>query len=167
MRIKRMLSGSLLAILTLGAIHSAVAQQSSAPGIADKVKGLFSNTKEDELLEPDEAFKFKVVAKGTNLLAVDLIPANGYYLYKERMRFALKNASGVNISSVKFPSGEMKTDQILGRTEVFKKTVPIAISLGGAAKGKTVTLVTSYQGCQEKLGVCYPPIEKSVNLALP
>ena len=61
----------------------------------------------------------------------------------------------------------MKNDLILGRTEVYKKAVPVEIALDKAAKGKSVTLLASYQGCQEKLGVCYPPIEKTVTLVLP
>lgn len=157
----------LVTLLVAASAVPALAQQSSSPGLQDKVKGLFSNTNEDELLEPDAAFKFQVVPKGMNTLAADLIPAKGYYLYKQRIQFALKNASGVSINAVKLPSGEMKTDQIFGRTEVYKKAIPVELTLNGATKGKAVTLVASYQGCHEKLGVCYPPIEKSVNLILP
>jgi thiol:disulfide interchange protein DsbD len=100
-------------------------------------------------------------------LSADLIPAKGYYLYKQRIQFALKNANGVSINAVKLLSGEMKTDQIFGRTEVYKKAIPVELALHGATKGKAITLVASYQECHEKLGVCYPPIEKAVNLVLP
>ncbi|OWW20723.1 protein-disulfide reductase DsbD N-terminal domain-containing protein [Noviherbaspirillum denitrificans] len=145
----------------------ALAQQSTAPGLSTKVKNLFSAPKEDELIEPDLAFTLKVAAKSTNQLNVDVVPANGYYVYKERIRFSLKDGSGVRIGSVKFPPGEMKTDQIFGRTEVFRNAVPITIALDNAAKGKSVVLSASYQGCHEKLGVCYPPIDKTVSLVLP
>ncbi|WP_247869565.1 protein-disulfide reductase DsbD N-terminal domain-containing protein [Herbaspirillum sp. ST 5-3] len=167
MRSKKALAGWLLAALSLSLTCPVMAQQSSPSGLSDKVKGLFSNTKEDELVEPDVAFKMKAVAKTTNLLAVDLTPANGYYVYKERIKFSVKDTAGIRINNVKLPVGEMKTDQIFGRTEVFKKNVPITITLDNAAKGKNITLFASYQGCHEKLGVCYPPIEKSVTLVLP
>lgn len=167
MKIKTIQAAIFLTPLVAALTLPAHAQQSSSPGLQDKVKGLFSSTNEDELLEPDAAFRFQVVAKGTNTLSADLIPAKGYYLYKQRIHFALKNASGVSITAVKLPSGEMKTDQIFGRTEVYKKAIPVELTLNGAMKGKPVTLVASYQGCHEKLGVCYPPIEKAVNLVLP
>lgn len=167
MKTKTVQAALFFATLVAASTLPAFAQQSTAPGLQDKVKGLFSSTNEDELLEPDAAFKFQVAAKGANTLAADLIPAKGYYLYKQRIQFVLKNASGVSISAVKLPAGEMKTDQIFGRTEVYKKAVPVELTLNGTTKGKSVTLVASYQGCHEKLGVCYPPIEKSVNLVLP
>lgn len=167
MKTNNIFAYALMAVLGFSLAHAATAQQSSAPGLGDRVRGLFSNTKGDELLEPDVAFKMKAVAKATNLLAVDLAPANGYYVYKERIKFSIKEPAGVRINIVKFPVGEIKTDQIFGRTEVFKKNIPITITLDNATKGKTVTLLASYQGCHEKLGVCYPPIEKSVSLVLP
>ena len=61
--------------LSLSLVHSATAQQSTAPGLTDKVKGLFAQPKEDELAEPDLAFELMVVAKGTNLLNVEVVPA--------------------------------------------------------------------------------------------
>jgi thiol:disulfide interchange protein len=145
----------------------AVSQQSSPEGLQGKLMSLFSAPEEDELLEPDLAFKLSVTAKGTDTLLADLVPARGYYLYKERIQFSVKNGNGVDLKEVKFPAGEMKTDQIFGRTEVYKKAVPVEIALDKAMKGKSITLVASYQGCHEKLGVCYPPIEKTVNLVLP
>jgi len=158
----------IFAMLALVQITPATAQQSSAPGAAKGGLGsLFSSASEDELIEPDLAFKLNVTVKGPNTLVAQVIPAKGYYAYKERMRFSLKNANGVAISSVKLPTGEMKVDQIFGRTEVYRKAVPAEITLNRTSKSNTVTLVASYQGCHEKLGVCYPPIEKTVNLTLP
>lgn len=175
MKTKTLTDAVLLLVLTLPLTMPVHAQQPSAPGLRDRIKGMFSgpnssassSAKEDELIEPDLAFRLKVTARSANMLHVDLVPANGYYIYKERIRFALKDGSAARISNVKFPAGEMKTDQIDGRTEVFKKPVPITITLDNAAKGKTVTLMASYQGCHEKLGVCYPPIDKAVDVVLP
>lgn len=157
----------LLAACVLGPAPHAAAQQSPAPGLKGPLASALPGGGEQALLEPDEAFKLKVAAKNAGTITAELVPASGYYLYKERMRFALKPGGDVAIRAVKLPAGEMKNDLILGRTEVYKKAVPVEIALDKAAGGKSVTLVASYQGCQEKLGVCYPPIEKSVNLILP
>ncbi|GAB3551871.1 hypothetical protein GCM10027343_36590 [Noviherbaspirillum agri] len=164
---KKRVAIAVLAMLAGAHVPWAFAQQSVAPGAKKGLAGLFSNASEEELIEPDQAFQLKVAAKGPNTVVVELLPAKGYYLYKEKIRFALKNASGISISAVKLPTGEMKNDQIFGKTEVYKKTVPAEIALNRAPKSNSITLAASYQGCHEKLGVCYPPIEKTVTLALP
>lgn len=150
------------ALLALAHAVPASAQQSTGKGLGS----LFSSPSEDELIEPDLAFRLNVSVKDANTIVAELVPAKGYYLYRERIKFALKDASGVAISAVKLPTGEMKNDQIFGRTQVYKKPVPAELSLTRSGKANSVALVASYQGCHEKLGVCYPPIEKTVNLTL-
>jgi thiol:disulfide interchange protein len=151
----------LMAALALGLTQPAFAQF-----LPSSLTSLFSSAKADELIEPDLAFTLRVTAKGPNSIVAELTPAKGYYIYKEKIRFSVADASGVSIGSIKLPKGEMKNDLIFGRTEVYKKTVPVEISLSGNAKANDLTLVAGYQGCHEKLGVCYPPIEKSVNVVL-
>jgi len=155
------------AILMFGHAVSVHAQQSAAPGAQKGLGALFASSKEDELMEPDLAFQIKVTAKGANAVVAELLPAKGYYLYKDKIRFSLKNANGVAINAVKLPPGEMKTDQTFGKTEVYKRPIVAEIVLDRSPKANSITLAASYQGCHEKLGVCYPPIEKTVSVALP
>lgn len=157
----------LASLLALGPLPSSFAQQSAPAGEKKGLAGLFSSAAEDELIEPDRAFQMKVSVKGANTLVAELVPAKGYYLYKEKIRFSVKDADGIAIGAVRLPTGEMKTDQIFGKTEVYKKPVPAEIMLNRPGKAKAMTLVASYQGCHEKLGVCYPPINKEVKLTLP
>lgn len=165
---KQPLLGCLLAALFPLLIHSnTFAQQSSAPGVQKRLSDLFSSSKEEELLEPDQAFKLKVSVAGPNTLIAELQPANGYYLYRERVRFALKNARGVVIKKVSLPSGKVKNDPTFGRMETYEKPVQAEILLDRAPSAKSLTLVAGYQGCNEKTGVCYPPIDKEINLTLP
>jgi thiol:disulfide interchange protein len=166
-KMKKQIAVALLAMLMIGQVPLAFAQQSAAPRAQKGIGGLFSSASEDALIEPELAFKLNVAVKGPNTVLVELLPAKGYYLYKEKIRFSLKNADGVAITAVKLPAGEMKTDQIFGKTEVYRKALSAEITLSRSAKANKLTLVASYQGCHEKLGVCYPPIEKAVNLTLP
>ncbi|MGX0137701.1 protein-disulfide reductase DsbD N-terminal domain-containing protein [Cupriavidus metallidurans] len=164
---KRLISSLVLAAWCGGVLPPAVAQQSSAPGLQNRVAGLFSSNKEDELLEPDDAFKLKVSFKNATTLVADLIPANGYYLYKDKVRFALKDASGVAIEAVNLPPGDVKMDQFFGKMETYPRPVKAEITLNRAPKAKNFTLVATYQGCNIKQGVCYPPIVKSIKMTLP
>lgn len=164
---KRLISSLVLAAWCCGMLTPAVAQQSSAPGLQSRLVGLFSSKTEDELLEPDDAFKLKVSFKNPTTVVADLIPANGYYLYKDKVRFALKNASGVAIGVVSLPPGDVKMDKFFGKMETYPRPVKAEITLNRAPKAKDFILVATYQGCQIKLGVCYAPIEKSIKMTLP
>lgn len=163
---KKRMNVVFLTMLILAPFQSAFAQQSTAPGTQKGLASLFSSAKEDELVKPDQAFKLKLATRGPNTVVVELVPAKGYYLYKEKIRFSVKGSSGVAISAIELPAGEMKTDLIFGKMEVYRKSIPAEIALNRAPKANRVTLVASYQGCHEKLGVCYPPIEKTMNLTL-
>ena len=120
-----------------------------------------------EPLPPDQAFKLKVSVRGPNTVIAELVPAPEHYLYKSKVSFALKTASGVMIRQVQLPVGEAKNDPNFGPMEVYRKPIQAEIALDRTPKAKTLTLLARYQGCNEKLGVCYPPIDKSVDLVLP
>lgn len=163
-----LISALLLAVAALAAQTAAYAQQSTSPNAQKGLGSLFfSGPKEEDLLEPDKAFTIKTTVKGANALQAVLTPASGYYMYKERIRFALKDAPGVTIKAVKLPAGELKQDPTFGKTEIYKQPVLAEILLERTAQAKGATLVAGYQGCHEKLGVCYPPIEKNIKLVLP
>lgn len=118
----------------------------------------------EEPLPPDEAFRFKASLKRADTVVAEIIPAKKHYLYKNKVRFALKNANGVMIREVKLPAGELKNDPFFGLIEVYKAPVVAEIILDRAPKTRAFTLYASYQGCNEKLGVCYPPIEKTIDM---
>lgn len=164
---KRLLPYLALTMISVGAHQYGLAQQSTSPSLQQRIGGLFSETKEDELLEPDKAFTIKMTAKGPTTLVAELIPAKGYYLYKERIRFSMKNSSGVTVKSVKLPNGKVTNDPTFGRTETYEYPVLAEITLDRSPKVKNVTLIAGYQGCHKTTGVCYPPIEKVLNLSLP
>ncbi|RZI40082.1 cytochrome C biogenesis protein [Herbaspirillum sp. HC18] len=118
-----------------------------------------------ELLEPDAAFRVQVLQKDKNTLVAQFDIAKDYYLYKQRMRFALKDSPGMALQSIRYPTGTMKQDAIFGRTEVFKNRIEIELSLERVGANK-VAVVVDYQGCEEKRGVCYAPMQKTFTLAL-
>ncbi len=165
--IRKSLLSVLLVVIAAGAQPLTHAQQSTAPGAQKGLGSLFSSPKEEDLLEPDKAFTIKTSFKGKDTLVAVLTPAPGYYLYKERIRFALKDAPGVAIKSIKLPAGTVKNDPTFGKTETYSQPVQAEIALERAPMAKNFTLMAGYQGCHEKLGVCYPPIDKTLKLTLP
>lgn len=151
--VKPLLKYLLPVLFFLGMVPSGFAQLLGGPG--------------GELLPPDEAFKLKVAFKGRQTLVVDLVPAKNYYFYKSKVRFAVKAPGGVLIEEVRLPAGETKNDPFFGTMEIYRTPIQAEIALKRSSTARKFTLLATYQGCNEKVGVCYPPIEKSVDLALP
>ena len=71
------------------------------------------------------------------------------------------------IREVRLPPGEVKNDPFFGSMEIYKKPIQVEIILDRTPKAKRLTLLANYQGCNEKIGVCYPPQQKSFDLAFP
>ena len=134
---------SLLLLLSLGPVPAMAAEQP---------------------LPPDEAFKFSATLKGNDTVVANIILARNHYLYKNKTRFALKNAKGVMLKEIQLPVGEMKNDPFFGMIEVYKVPITVTLPLVRSPKAEGLTLLATYQGCNEKLGICYPPTEKTVDL---
>jgi len=117
---------------------------------------------EDEFLPPDEAFQLSVKMVSDNKVALSVMIAEGYYLYREK--FAFESATeGVSILPYELPAGVIKEDEFLGRTEVYHSSFAIDLVLSGQSADGKFQLVAKYQGCAEK-GICYPPISKTIDL---
>jgi thiol:disulfide interchange protein DsbD len=114
-----------------------------------------------DLLEPEQAFRFSARALGGNAVEVRFAIADGYYLYRERFKFAAENA---RLGKPEYPAGERKQDQFFGDTETYRKEVRIRVPVGPGAADPLKLLVTS-QGCAD-VGVCYVPMESTASLRL-
>ena len=121
----------------------------------------------DEFLPPDQAFRLTVKATDGKTLLASFTIAENYYLYRDKIRFSLKDSGGTGIAAVTLPQGDTKSDPTFGKTEVYHKSFQAVIKLKREDNAKQpVNLVAAYQGCSEK-GVCYPPAQKTMALTLP
>ena len=114
---------------------------------------------EEALLPADEAFAFKAkVANDEIQLKWDIAP--GYYLYKEKIKITSDYSKQLGVA--KFPKAKIKNDEFFGKVGTYRNNVVVSIPvLPGDAK--SILLNITFQGCAD-LGVCYPPITKSVAL---
>jgi thiol:disulfide interchange protein DsbD len=117
----------------------------------------------DELLEPDKAFRFSAQALDAGAVEVRYRIADGYYLYRERFRFAAEPAS-VTLGAPRFPEGEIHEDKFFGKQVTYRREVRILLPLAGAGADRIKLTVTS-QGCAD-IGVCYVPQTQSAELRL-
>jgi len=107
----------------------------------------------DELLPPEKAFAASVEQQGQQL-RVHFDIAKGYYLYRDRTRFASQPA-GV-LGTPQLPAGEAKQDPYFGLQQVYHQRVTVTLPLTGPINPDTFTLLATIQGCADA-GLCYPP----------
>jgi thioredoxin:protein disulfide reductase len=117
----------------------------------------------DGLLDPDKAFQFSARALDASTVEVRYAIADGYYLYRERFRFAVEPAA-VKLGAPQFPKGVVHEDQFFGKQETYRKEVRIRLPVETAGTGRVKLTVTS-QGCADS-GVCYVPYDQSAELRL-
>ena len=115
---------------------------------------------EEEYLDPTDAFKFSASLQGGNTIAVNFRIAKGYYMYRERFKFAVSSGK---IGEVKLPAGKLKFD------ETFQKEVEsyrdlLQFSIPVEATGP-ITLTVTSQGCADA-GLCYSPMESTAKFVI-
>jgi thiol:disulfide interchange protein DsbD len=125
-----------------------------------------TRTSGDDFLPPDEAFRFDALAQGTDRVRLNWEIADGYYLYRARIKVKTPSAS-VQLGATQFPPGQIKNDEYFGKQEVYHHelvaTVPVARASGGPLD---LPLEVTYQGCADA-GLCYPPQTKTLSVHLP
>ena len=119
-----------------------------------------------ELLEPERAFAMSARALHARTAEVSFAIADGYYMYRERFKFALEDGAQATLGAPRLPKGERKKDQFFGDVETYRKAVRVRIPVERAsAEAQTLTLVVTSQGCAD-IGVCYVPMESKATLRL-
>ncbi|MBA5685576.1 protein-disulfide reductase DsbD [Rugamonas apoptosis] len=106
---------------------------------------------DEDYLEPDAAFRFSARMADAHTVAVTYQIADGYYMYRERFKFA---AQGATLGAPKIPAGKIHFDETFQKNvETYRGSVTITIPV--EANGG-FTLVSTGQGCSDK-GLCYAP----------
>ena len=132
---------------------------------------LIGGSKQPKFLPVDQAFGISVTVRDGHTLLADLKITPGHFLYRDKTTFAISpesaKASGVRISKVTMPQGKMKLDANFGNVQVLHQSFQAEITLErGSKAAQTILLDATYQGCSD-LGLCYPPTDKQLSIALP
>src|SRR5688572_21414562 len=111
---------------------------------------------EPDLLEPDAAFRFSARVLGPDEVEVRYQVAPGYYLYRDKFKFAVQ-PSTVELGTPELPPGQIKKDEFFGEVQTYRGELRIRLPLRNAPG--PVTLAVTSQGCADS-GVCYVPHEQ-------
>ncbi len=116
-------------------------------------------------LPPDKAFRFTARALNPETIETRFTIADGYYLYRDRIRFTVEPAAA-GLTAPTLPEGKVKEDQFFGRVQTYRGSVIVNLPLKDTAPGQKVVVVAESQGCAD-VGICYPPQVQRVTVALP
>jgi thioredoxin:protein disulfide reductase len=114
------------------------------------------------LLEPEKAFRFSARTLDASTVEVTFAVADGYYLYRERFKFAAEGNPAVRLGTPEMPRGIAHRDEFFGEMQIYRKDVRIRLPVEG--EGRFDLQVTS-QGCAD-VGVCYVPMESEASIDL-
>ncbi|MFV7768873.1 protein-disulfide reductase DsbD [Shewanella marisflavi] len=132
-----------------------------APGAQSE--GIFSKSKfdflkdEPQLMPVDQAFVFDAQQQG-NLVKISWVIADGYYLYRDKLKF---EADGATLGEIQLPKGKSHTDDYFGKQEVYYSYVEIPVALKEAANESNIKV--TFMGCAEGK-LCFPPTTRSAPL---
>lgn len=125
-----------------------------------------ASAQQPKLLEPERAFAFSVQPLDEKTVEARFTIANGYYLYREKMKFAVE--PGALREAAVLPPGKVKHDEFFGDVETYRGQVAVKLAIDpkDTAAGRTITVVAESQGCAD-VGVCYPPQAQRIKVPLP
>jgi thiol:disulfide interchange protein DsbD len=140
----------------------------SAPASPGSLDALLAQSRSqgDEFLPPDQAFHVSAEADGPDRVRLTWAIAPGYYLYRDRVKFATSGTEAA-LGRPEMPEGQVKSDPYFGRQVVYHNQLIATLAIARAGGGPvSLPLAVTYQGCAEA-GLCYPPITKKLQLELP
>ncbi|PPD32852.1 MAG: thiol:disulfide interchange protein [Methylomonas sp.] len=148
-------------------VASSADSSSAANQFLGGLKKLTPQLFQDELLPPDQAFRFFASVKDEHTLNVSWMIADGYYLYKNKLALNLAESGHTQLASLPLPVGEAHLDEEFGQVEIYRHELSLDVPLQRqSTEAETLALTAKFQGCADR-GVCYPPMTTKLSLDLP
>jgi thioredoxin:protein disulfide reductase len=153
-------------LLGLGSATGADGRPGDSPGAGvGSFFGQLRGQNADEPADPEKAFVVSVLTTRPNELTVDFRIDNCCYLYRDKVRIEVVPATPAILGAFQLPPGKPKTDEFLGRTEVYDKPFSVRVPILPAPDAVRSALKVTYQGCAETpVAICYAPTVKTFAL---
>jgi thiol:disulfide interchange protein DsbD len=121
-----------------------------------------------DFLPPEKAFRVEATwLENSNQVEIEFLPAKGYYIYQESLKFEVGTQPGKLYSTRPvLPSGVEKFDETFQKKlQIYKEAFLVLLDIK-SEPSKPIHLQVTLQGCAEA-GICYPPITLKFLLAAP
>jgi thiol:disulfide interchange protein DsbD len=119
----------------------------------------------DELLPVTEAFKY-VVSDTGEAFEIDWAIYKHAYLYKSRLSFE-SGSDAIVLGAPQVPRGLDHEDEFFGKQEIYRDFLFVSIPYTvNGERPETADLTIKSQGCDDNIGLCYPPQTWTETVAL-
>jgi thioredoxin:protein disulfide reductase len=118
-----------------------------------------------DLLPPEKAFLVSAAATSANEILLTWEIAEGYYLYRNKMRIESQSPE-VSLANIDLPPGKIKQDQFFGEVAIYRNKLQIPVQLQRSSDSSNLKIALQYQGCAD-IGICYPPQNQVIEILLP
>ncbi len=115
-----------------------------------------------DVLEPEKAFRLSARALDARTIEVRYRIEDGYYMYRDKFRFAAEPAT-VKLGPVSLPPGKIKQDEFFGKVETYRGDLAVRIPVEAGAD--RLKLAVTSQGCAD-IGICYPPMTQHAEIVM-
>jgi len=110
----------------------------------------------DELLPATEAYKYVVTDTG-DAFEIDWAIYKHAYLYKDKLSFESGTAAIV-LGEPQLPDGIDHEDEFFGKQDIYRDFFFVTIPYTAVGdRPATADLIIKSQGCDDNIGICYPP----------
>jgi thiol:disulfide interchange protein DsbD len=155
-----------LPALAAAVVAPVAAATQDATSALEGLRSLAGDGGMPKLLAPDEAFLVSAAMEDAQTARLDYTLTPDTYLYRDKLVYTVKSPADIKVAQVDLPAGDIKDDPSFGRTEVYHQNFAAAVKLSRAlAPGEQLVLDAGWQGCNEAVGVCYPPLQREFSLA--
>ncbi len=155
-------------VAAVSAPAQAAPPAASATPVASALEGLRSLAGDSgmpQVLPPDEAFLVAAAMPDAQSVKFDYTLTADTYLYRDKLAYVVKAPADIRVAKVDIPAGDVKDDPTFGRTEVYHRNFSASVVLSRPlAAGEQLRLEAAWQGCNEAVGICYPPIKREFTL---
>ena len=134
----------------------------TADKVFDRVEAAQAG-EDEEFLDPEVAFVLTSEALSTSTIRLNWRIADGYYLYKQRIKLEPADAAQAGRRH-RAAEGRVAPRRVLRRAGNLSHQSRWHV-LGAAAARSPSNVNVTYQGCADA-GLCYPPITKTLTVSL-
>ena len=116
-----------------------------------------ASAQQPKLLEPERAFAFSVQAIDESTVEARFAIANGYYLYREKLKFAVEPVTLAGAPVL--PPGKLKHDEFFGNVETYRGRLAVRLPArrrAAGGHGYRQGRVAGLRGCRGLLSAAGP-----------
>lgn len=113
-----------------------------------------------------EAFRVDVVATGPQRLLLRFQIAEGYYVYRDKLRVRLLQPPEARVQVLSWPAAKIHNDPYFGEQAVYSGELTLPLAIGNNAGARRLGLQVDFMACQDG-GICYPPLRRRFEIELP